>query len=213
MHVLIIFGHPEHKSLNGSLLKETITHLTKQGHDVKVTDLYSQDWKSNLDCEDTPMHMTPGRFFPMFDLGISYQNGKLPQDILKQQEVVKWADVLLFQFPMWWYSMPAAMKGWFDRVLVYGFAYSTTPEGKSVGLLEGKKAMILATLGGGPDNYSEHGETDAVENLFLPITKSIAFCGIENLKSHYIYRSISAKEEDFPALVESRKSHLEILNE
>ena len=54
MNVLIIYAHPEPKSLNGSLKDFAVDHLTKSGHDVKVSDLYAMGWKAVLDAGDFP---------------------------------------------------------------------------------------------------------------------------------------------------------------
>ena len=55
MKVLIIFAHPDRRSFNGSLLKETVSQFESEGHEVKVSDLYKQHWKSEIDEDDFPV--------------------------------------------------------------------------------------------------------------------------------------------------------------
>lgn len=53
----------------------------------------------------------------------AYENGLQSDDVAKEQQELLWADSVILQFPLWWYSMPAIRKGWVDRVYAYGFAY------------------------------------------------------------------------------------------
>jgi NAD(P)H dehydrogenase (quinone) len=53
----------------------------------------------------------------------AFAQGTQSADIAAEQEKLLWADTVIFQFPLWWFSMPAIMKGWIDRVYAWGFAY------------------------------------------------------------------------------------------
>ncbi|MEK8171985.1 NAD(P)H-dependent oxidoreductase [Streptomyces sp. M19] len=53
----------------------------------------------------------------------AYTDGTLSEDIRAEQDKLRWADTIVLQFPMWWFGVPAILKGWFDRVFVKGFAY------------------------------------------------------------------------------------------
>ncbi len=72
-----------------------------------------------------------------------------PEDVRRQQELVAAADGLAFVAPVFWMGFPAILKGWFERVFAYGFAYTLTPEGwrgdldGRVPLLAQEKALIL----------------------------------------------------------------------
>lgn len=81
--------------------------------------------------------------------------GTQSADIAGEQEKLLWADTVIFQFPLWWFSLPAIMKGWIDRVYAYGFAYgvgehSDTHWGDRYGegTFAGKRAMLVVTAGG-----------------------------------------------------------------
>ncbi|MGC5324681.1 NAD(P)H-dependent oxidoreductase [Brevibacillus sp. SYSU BS000544] len=69
------------------------------------------------------------------------------EDIREEQEKLLWADFVIFQFPLWWYSVLAILKGWFDRVFASGFVYGNEVGRYDTGGLKGKKAM-LSTLTG-----------------------------------------------------------------
>ncbi|KAM4791050.1 ribosyldihydronicotinamide dehydrogenase [quinone]-like isoform 2-T2 [Cyanocitta cristata] len=122
--VLIVYAHQEPKSFNGSLLKITVEELTKQGCSVTVSDLYAMQFEPRATRNDIvgPLHNSKA-----FNYGVetweAYKRGGLSKDVVEEQKKVQEADLLIFQFPLFWFSMPAILKGWMDRVLVQGFAY------------------------------------------------------------------------------------------
>ena len=84
-------------------------------------------------------------------------------DVEAEQEKLKKADVIVLQFPFFWYSCPSIMRKWFEDVLLHGFAYGTT--GKA---LEGKKFIVSFTTGAPRDKY-KHGEFQNFEiDEFMP---------------------------------------------
>jgi NAD(P)H dehydrogenase (quinone) len=81
------------------------------------------NWKSQLDASDTLAPLAGDHFHPSLDSKKAFEQGLQSADIAGEQAKLRWADAVIFQFPLWWFSMPAIMKGWFDRVYAYGFAY------------------------------------------------------------------------------------------
>lgn len=123
MNVLIVYAHPEPRSLNGALRDFAVQHLEAAGHAVQVSDLYAMNWKPTLDADDMTERAPGARFDPSRDSKHAYETGTQRDDIAREQQKLKWADALILQFPLWWFSMPAIMKGWIERVYAYGFAY------------------------------------------------------------------------------------------
>lgn len=118
--VLIVFAHPERKSLNGQLLDEVINQLKIQGDEFKTSDLYDMGWKSEVDINDFPDYPKNKIFQPSY---ASKNYHQFTPDVIEEQNKLIWADTVLFVFPLWWYNPPAILKGWFDRVFSSGFAY------------------------------------------------------------------------------------------
>ena len=123
MNVLLVYAHPEPTSLNGSLRDFSVQRLQAAGHTVQVSDLYAMNWKTTLDADDAPERDTTKPFHASLDSKVAYAEGSQAADIAREQEKLQWADTLILQFPMWWFSMPAILKGWVERVYAYGFAY------------------------------------------------------------------------------------------
>ncbi|MGC1549718.1 MAG: NAD(P)H-dependent oxidoreductase, partial [Rhodanobacter sp.] len=182
MNVLLVYAHPEPKSLNGSLRDFIVGRLNDAGHTVQVSDLYAMQWKATLDADDFPQRDTAQRFNPSTDSRLAYVEGTQADDVAAEQAKLLWADLVIFQFPMWWFSMPAILKGWFERVYAYGFAYGVGEHSESrwgerygEGMLKGKRAMLVVTTGGWADHYSERGINGPIDDVLFPIQHGMLF--------------------------------------
>ncbi|WP_029003183.1 NAD(P)H-dependent oxidoreductase [Azorhizobium doebereinerae] len=182
MNVLLVFAHPEPRSLNGALRDVAVQELEAQGHQVKVSDLYAQGWKSQIDRADFPALAPDARFDPGAASAAAFAAGTLTDDAKAEQEKLLWADVLILQFPLWWFTMPAILKGWVDRVYAYGFAYGVGEHSDrrwgdryGEGVFAGKRAMLVVTTGGWEAHYSARGINGPMEDLLFPINHGILF--------------------------------------
>lgn len=197
MNVLVVYAHPEPRSLNGSIKNFIVQRLEHAGHTVQVSDLYAMQWKSALDPQDNRSPTPGARFDPSLDSQQAFVNGTQSIDIEQEQNKLLWADTVILQFPLWWYSMPAILKGWVDRVYAYGFAYgvgehSDTHWGDRFGegLLAGKRAMLVVTAGGWASHYEPRGINGPINDILFPIQHGILFYpGFDVLPPHVIYRT------------------------
>ncbi|CCC71512.1 hypothetical protein NCAS_0H02020 [Naumovozyma castellii] len=214
MKVFIVFAHPDRRSFNGSLLKETIGQFEADGHEVRVTDLYGQKWKAQIDEDDFPItHKKGERLHIGSASGEAFVNKELTKDVMEEIEKLLWADLVIFQFPMWWFGMPAILKGWVERVLVCHFGYGVgefTPthygDRFGEGTLEGKKAMLIVTAGGRKDHYSSRGILGPIDHLLFPINHGVFFCtGMTPLPAFVTYGTDSATEEVFESYANELK--------
>ncbi|KAJ3436395.1 nad p h oxidoreductase-related [Anaeramoeba flamelloides] len=115
MKVFIVFAHPEPKSFNGTLLNETIQFLTEKGNEVRVSNLYEFEngkvFKAVLTKEDYTQLQNKEKFIP------ELENESESEEIIKERQNIEWSDLLIIVCPFWWFSLPAILLGWFDRVL------------------------------------------------------------------------------------------------
>ncbi|MEU7254552.1 NAD(P)H-dependent oxidoreductase [Streptomyces rimosus] len=174
MKVLWLAAHPEERSLNGSLKDEGVRALREHGHEVQISDLYAMKWNPVVDADDFD-HPSEERLHISNAADRALKNGTLSPDIRAEQEKVLWADTLIVQFPLWWYGMPAILKGWFDRVFVKGFAYgfSDPDTGATLrygdGPLTGKRAMVVVTAGARPGTLGPRGVNGDLNDLLFPL--------------------------------------------
>lgn len=193
MNVLIVYAHPEPQSLNASLKNFAVKVLTEAGHAVQVSDLYGMNWKPSIDGEDFLDRINPDRLNIIQESGKAFAEGSQTNDVIVEQEKLRWADAVIFQFPYWWFSMPAIMKGWVERVFAYGFAYGVGGNNRrryGDGILKGKRAMLSITIGGPEKDYSERGINGAIDDLLFPIHHGILFFpGMSVLPPFLVYRA------------------------
>ncbi|TWI69424.1 NAD(P)H dehydrogenase (quinone) [Pseudoduganella lurida] len=206
MQVLYVFAHPEPRSLNGALKDHAIDHLRRAGHAVDVSDLYAMDWKARLDAADST-GPAAGRFDPAQASKLAYENGWQSADIAAEQDKLRRADAVIFQFPLWWFSMPAIMKGWFERVYAYGFAYGVGEHSDQrwgdrygEGNLAGKRAMLIVTTGGWESHYSARGINGPIDDVLFPIQHGMLhYPGFDVLPPFLLYRAGRMDEARFAA--------------
>ncbi len=205
MKILLVFAHPESRSLNGALRDVAVEELKLQGHEVRVSDLYSQRWKSEVDGADFPAVPPDARLRPAAASAEAFAAGALTEDVKAEQEKLLWADALILQFPLWWYAMPAILKGWVDRVYAYGFAYgvgehSDTHWGDRFGegIFAGKCAMLIVTTGGWEEHYAARGINGPIDDLLFPINHGILYYpGFDVLPPFVAYRVDRLDEAGF----------------
>ncbi|XP_033736511.1 NAD(P)H dehydrogenase [quinone] 1-like [Pecten maximus] len=170
--VLIVFAHGDRTSFNGKLLDVAIQVLEGQGHTVLVSDLYSQN------------------FDPVARKGdVSGNDEDILPDVRSEMTKLESADLVIFQFPMYWSSAPAIMKGWFDRVLQDRFAFNfVTNQILDNGLMSGKKALMSITTGGTGEMLSDHGVSGDINVLLWPIQYgTLRTCGFHVLPPQLSY--------------------------
>ncbi|MFQ6242667.1 NAD(P)H-dependent oxidoreductase [Sinorhizobium meliloti] len=120
-------------------------------------------------------------------------------DVDREQQRLLGHDVIIFQFPLFWYSTPALLKQWQDLVLEYGFAYG--PAGKK---LAGKLVLACVTAGGSRGDYSPNGGNEhPIQNFLLPLRQTAILCGMEFLPPFLLHAANHIEAESAQAHVEA----------
>ena len=188
MNVLIVYAHPEPKSFNGAMKDAATETLRGAGHDVVVSDLYALKFQPVAG----PGDMTGDRENPEFfslpkEQTKAYQEGVTAPDIAAEMEKLKRADLVIFQFPIWWFGMPGILKGWADRVFARGFAYMSGRK-YDTGMFRGKTAMVAATTGTSADTYAPDGIDGDILAVLWPIHNGLfRYCGFDVLPPFIAY--------------------------
>ncbi|MEV8312424.1 NAD(P)H-dependent oxidoreductase [Streptomyces flavidovirens] len=173
MKVLWLTAHPEPQSLNASLHREGIRALEEQGHEVRVSDLYAMNFAPAVTAADFA-HPAEERLIVGDAAKEAVRRGTLAPDIAVEQGKLSWADTMIVQFPLWWYGMPAILKGWFDRVFVAGFAFGIhDAQGRQLrygeGALAGKRAMVIVSTGAREASLGPRGINGTLDELLFPL--------------------------------------------
>ncbi|HEY9746157.1 MAG TPA: NAD(P)H-dependent oxidoreductase [Oculatellaceae cyanobacterium] len=174
-----VIAHPEPQSFNYALCNGAVEHLRAGGHDIRQTDLYGEQWQPVSDRRNFTTVHNAAYFKQQLEEAHATEHGGFSADIAAEMEKLFWCDVLVLQFPLWWFSMPAIMKGWVDRVFAFKAIYSRE-KWYGTGSFKGKKAVLSITTGGPEDHYSREGFHPPLETLLLPIHHGILkFNGFE----------------------------------
>lgn len=199
--ILIVHAHPEPRSLTRQLVDVSVEALVRQGHRVMQSDLYAMHFKAVFDAGDFPSRLNTEHFSFIAESGHSFSSGHQAGDIAAEQEKVLAADAVVFQFPLWWYGMPAIMKGWFDRVWAFGLAYGYQGAGNTYrygdGAFKGKRAILAVAVGGPAVDYGPRGINGPLDQLLFPITHgSLYFPGFDVLPTFAAYSAAGMTQDD-----------------
>ena len=212
MNVLVVHAHPEPKSFNGALTRTAIVALREQGHTVEVSDLYAMKWKLAADADDYAGPREDEDYLRI-DRGetFAHEAATTACDIVTEQAKVRRADLVLFQYPMWWFGPPAILKGWFDRVFTRGFAY--LPGRKyDTGLMAGKLAMVSVTTGTSADTYAPDGIDGAILDILWPVHNGVLrYTGFDVLEPFITHMPGKISHDERRAVLDQYASEIRAL--
>lgn len=169
MQVLIIYAHPSEDSFTAKIRDSFIRGLESAGHTFILSDLYKMDFRPEL---------SEGEY-----LREAYYRDDLPvpDDVAREQEKINASGAIVFISPLFWSDVPAKLKGWFDRVWTYGFAYGESAAkgtggicaartnagkpGRSMKRLE--KGLYILSAGNTMEYFNRTGILDAIKKVLL----------------------------------------------
>jgi glutathione-regulated potassium-efflux system ancillary protein KefG len=122
------------------------------------------------------------------DIKTLYPDFKI--DIQSEQDAIKRADKIVFQFPMFWFNAPSILKEWMDKVYALGFAFDVTKEGYQRRELDGKEFMLAVSMGGAQEAYDGE-KVKSVKECLTPYIYTARFCGMQVVEPFYIYGAMS----------------------
>lgn len=174
MHLLTVFAHPIRTSYPGRVMESFHEPFAAAGHTIDILDLHAEEFDP--------------RFTP--DDHAHFWGGEIPDGIAGSHRRVEAADRLAFVFPVYWWSMPAVMKGWIDRVFTGGWAYQY---GSGVddrgtqpvhGLLPHVPTSLIGIGGSAQRTYDRYRYAEAMRTQID--VGIFAYCGIRDVESHLI---------------------------
>lgn len=153
---LLVHAHSESDSFVTAMRDRIAVTLADQGHAILHSDLYAMNFNPVLSPADFGGRSDPDHLVYALEQRHNFQQGTLAPDIVAEIDKVRAADLIVLTFPLFWFGVPAIMKGWFDRVFISGEFYG----GKTIygrGGMAGKKATAAFSLGGRADMVGDKG--------------------------------------------------------
>ncbi|NLR10346.1 MULTISPECIES: NAD(P)H-dependent oxidoreductase [Lactobacillaceae] len=164
----IVYAHPYEGSLNHAILARMTAYFTKMHQDYQVIDLYRDGFDPRYSKEELRL----------------FSRGETPYQLVKDyQRLIKQSDELLFITPIWWHQLPAELKGFFDKVMLKGFAYEENPAWRGL-LTYIHKATVITTATYTKSSLQTQSGDPIQRNL---IDRTFADIGIDPQKSQWIH--------------------------
>lgn len=149
MHSLIVTAQPEANSYTHAVTREVISGIkATTGHTFELLDLATSGFDAT---------------FNTADYAVFRENATAPDDVLAEQTRIDRADALVLIYPVFWWSMPAVMKGWIDRVFTQGWAYFDESGKDTIRLLNRLSVQTIAIGGATERTYQRRGYSDAMK--------------------------------------------------
>jgi len=171
---LIVLAHPNPASFNARLARLGKAVLTESGYDVRLLDLYTIEFPPPSEISDFTHAFDKTDFDYKAEQRAAYLNGTFHESISACQKMIAQSDLLIFQFPMWWFSMPSVLKNWIEKCFSFDFAYNGRERRWfSDGPFRGKTVLLSITTSGPRHIYTDKGINGDINTILWPIQNGI----------------------------------------
>lgn len=182
VNTLIVYAHPEPRSFNRALLERSVQVLRESGHQVTVSDLYAMGFNPVASAGDFTVRRFPDALQYDREQKYAHEHDGFAPDIQAEIDKLLACRLLILQFPLWWFSVPAILKGWIDRVFVNGAVYG---KGRrfDTGGMRGRRAMVCTSTACYPEMAACDGLLAHLDvNLWHLQYGTLAYAGFEVLR-------------------------------
>lgn len=199
---LIVHAHPEPRSFSAAQSAAAAQVLGEAGFAIDLLDLYAEDWAPVLDRAE--FARADGHFKPQAEQLQAVRDGTLDPVLSAHLDRLLAADLLVLSFPMWWFSMPAVLKGWVDRVFVMGGVFGGDHGLFDEAALVGKRAVLLITTGGSSDAFRPGGAFGPLNDFLFHIRRGmLEFVGYRVLDPVVTYGPAHLAEQERAAALDA----------
>ncbi|MFD9982568.1 NAD(P)H-dependent oxidoreductase [Streptomyces massasporeus] len=199
---LIVHAHPEPLSFSSAQVTAAAESLTEAGYRVDLLDLYAEGWAPVLAREE--FGPVDGPFKPQAEQMRAIERGTLDSAVRDHLDRLLAADLLVLSFPLWWFSLPAVLKGWVDRVFVMGGVFGGAHGLFGEAALADRRAMLLFTTGGSAESFRPGGAFGPMDDFLFHIHRGmLEFVGFEVLDPVITYGPARMTEQERAAALDA----------
>jgi NAD(P)H dehydrogenase (quinone) len=213
MHTLLIHAHPEPHSFCGALRNTARDTLRASGHSIIESDLYAMHFDPVGGPHDVLERVNPEHFGYQVEQRHAAAGGGFDPVLATEMEKVRSADLLVVTFPLWWFSVPAILKGWVDRVFASGVAYGP---GRSYATApwRGKRAICALTTGAPPSAFTDEGRNGDISRVLHHVQFGMLhYIGCDVLPPFIAYGAARADDATRAAYLEDWRTRLRTIDE
>ncbi|QLG42003.1 MULTISPECIES: NAD(P)H oxidoreductase [unclassified Paenibacillus] len=178
MNVLVVVSHPRKDSLTFQVADRFVQGLAEAGHGYEILDLHGIGFDPILREMDEPDY--------------TQENQVFSPEVETEMKRLKKHDAVAFVFPLWWWHLPAMLKGYVDRVMNNGFAYGTNK-------LPHQQILWISLSGVTEEQMQKRNYGESIANL---LNVGIAdYCGVSRSRVEFLYETLESKPEHYEALL------------
>ena len=208
MNVFLINAHAEPKSFNGAMFRAAHETLQAAGHSVSVSDLYAMKFDPVSDRRNFTTVKDAEYFKQQIEEMHATEVGGFAPDVEAELRKMEACDLMIWQFPLWWFGVPGVLKGWVDRVFAMGRTYGGERFYEN-GVFKGKRALLSLTTGGPGVVYEKGGWNGDIHAILRPIQRGmLRFVGFDVLAPHIVYSPVRITAEERTAALDAWASRL-----
>ena len=213
MNTFIVYYHPEPQSFNAALLREAVAALEQAGHGVRVSDLHDSNFNPVSGRHNFTTVKDSGYYKQQIEELHATETSGFSAELEKEMQKLEWCDLMIWQFPLWWFGLPGPLKGWVDRVFAMGRTYGNGRFYES-GVFIGKRALLSLTTGGPAEAYQADGFNGDINSILRPIQRGmLAFVGFSVLAPQISYGPAHLDQEQRAALLHEYRERLQRINQ
>lgn len=198
-NALLVTAHPYVESFNFALRTQAIELLNKFDWKVNTSDLYQQGFNPILSPADFPNISASVPLSLPKQQEIAHHQVLFSNDINSEQSKLLEANLIILQFPLWWGSYPAMLKGWIERVISRGYGYGSN------NLLSGKNVLLSVTTGGANGNEEIEYYQKKIRELGVDV---FSYAKMEVLKPIINHGPSHSNEKQRQDILDSSKQQL-----
>lgn len=209
MRAHIVHAHPEPKSFTAAMRDVAAGELRAMGYGVTISDLYAMKFNPVLSRDDFTQLRRPEHLAYTAEQRNAWYKGHLAPDIKAEADLTLAADLLVLTFPVYWFGMPAIMKGWIDRIFLSGPFYTGAAQYGAAGM-KGKRALVAASLGGREHMFGPrglHGEL-ATGMLRHLLWGSLGVVGYDVVEPYFAFHAPFVEPAERQAMLEKLRDHV-----
>lgn len=211
-NALVVLAHPEPSSFAAALAQTAHRTFLETGWDTTLLDLYAEDFDPRLSERDFTARAVVNRLQPMDEQLHAARTNSFAPDLARHIELLEDADILVLASPIWWFSLPAMMKGWIDRVLANGIAYVYPDVRPWTGPLNEKRAMLALTSSYEASSFGKRSLWNLEEILYPVLHGTLAYCGMQVLDPFVAYAADSAAKDTLRGYLEAFEARIRSLD-
>jgi NAD(P)H dehydrogenase (quinone) len=193
--VFVVYWHPEPRSFNAAMFQTACETLAAAGHEVRTSNLHEMRFDPVSSRRNFTTVKDPNYLKPQIEEMNATEMSGFSEEIESEIRKIEWFELMIWQFPLWWFGLPAALKGWVDRAFAMGRTYGGGRIYES-GVFRGRRALLSLTTGGPEGAYRKGAFNGDITAILRPIHRGmLQFVGFDVLEPQIVYGPVRLTEE------------------